>query len=119
MNNEPIRNDDDLKAAFAQLEKFFQAAEGTLAADNRDMFVPLIEAFVNKHCAFGPADPVEAIMFRMEQPGLTATALEACIGSNRRAPQVLDRKRPSSLWMVKRLHEELTIPRERLMPGVA
>lgn len=119
MNIERIRNDADLKAAFAQLVKCFQAAEGTLAAGDRDVLVTWIEAFVNKHCAFGPADPVEAIMFRMEQPGLTATDLEACIGSNRRVSKVLNRKRPLSLWMVKRLHEELTIPRERLMPGVA
>lgn len=27
----------------------------------------LIEAYENQHYAFGPADPIEAIKFRMEQ----------------------------------------------------
>lgn len=44
------------------------------------MLVTLIEAYENQHYAFGPADPVEAIKFRMEQQGLTARDLEAYIG---------------------------------------
>ena len=40
----------------------------------RDVLVTLIEAYENQHYAFGPADPVEAIIFRMEQQGLTARA---------------------------------------------
>jgi HTH-type transcriptional regulator / antitoxin HigA len=119
MNIKPIRNDNDLKSAFARLEKCFQAAEGTSAADDRDVLVTLIEAYENKHYAFGPADPIEAIKFRMEQQGLTARDLEGCIGSSGRVSEVLNRKRPLSLRMVKRLHLELRIPYESLLAGVA
>lgn len=45
----------------------FQAEEGTSQADERDVLVKLIEAYENKHYDFGPADPAEAIKFRMEQ----------------------------------------------------
>ena len=62
-----IRNDDDLKAVFHRLETLFQAEEQTPEADERDVLVTLAEAYENKHCDFGPADPVEAIKFRMEQ----------------------------------------------------
>ena len=71
MTIKPIRNDDNLQAAFHQLETIFQAEEGTPEADEREIRVTLIEAYENRHYPIGPADPVEAIKFRMEQQGLT------------------------------------------------
>ena len=67
----PIRTDEDLRAVFRRLESIYQADEGTPEADERDVLATLIEAYKNQHHAFGPADPVEAIKFRMEQQGLT------------------------------------------------
>jgi antitoxin component HigA of HigAB toxin-antitoxin module len=43
----------------------FQAEEGTAQADERDVLVTLIQAYENRHYDFGPADPVEAIKFRI------------------------------------------------------
>ena len=60
MTIKPIRNDDDLKRVFRRLEKIFQAEEGTVHADERDVLVTLVEAYENKRYDFGPADPVEA-----------------------------------------------------------
>ena len=48
--------------------------------DERDVLVTLVEVYENKHHDFGPADPIEAIKFRMEQQGLTAQDLEPFIG---------------------------------------
>ena len=118
MTIKPIRTDDDLRAVFCHLESIFQAAEGTPEADERDVLVTLIEAYENEHYAFGPADPVEAIKFRMEQQGLTARDLEPYIGPSGRVSEVLNRKRPLSLRMVKQLHEGLQIPYESLLAGV-
>ena len=118
MNIKPIRDDDDLKRAFRRLEKIFQAEEGTAQADERDVLVTLIEAYENKHYDFGLADPVEAIKFRMEQDGLTPRDLEPFIGPSGRVSEVLNRKRPLSLRMVKRLHDGLKIPYESLLTEV-
>jgi len=115
MTIKPIRNDDDLKAVFRRLESIFQAEEQTTDADERDVLVTLVEAYENKHYDFGPADPVEAIRFRMEQQGLTARDLERFIGTSGRVSEVLNRKRPLSLRMVKRLHDGLKIPYESLL----
>ncbi len=49
MTIRPIRSDDDLTRAFQQLEKVFQAPEGTAEADEREVLVTLIEAYENKH----------------------------------------------------------------------
>ncbi|MCO5121023.1 MAG: transcriptional regulator [Burkholderiaceae bacterium] len=118
MTIKPIRNDDDLKKAFRRLEKIFQAEEGTAQADERDVLVTLIEVYETRHYDFGPADPVEAIKFRMEQEGLTPRDLEPYIGPSGRVSEVLNRKRPLSLRMVKRLHEGLKIPYESLLAEV-
>jgi HTH-type transcriptional regulator/antitoxin HigA len=110
-----IRNDEDLMAVFHRLESIFQAEEHSPVADERDVLVTLVEAFENKHWDFGPADPVEAIKFRMEQQGLTARDLEPFIGPSGRVSEVLNRKRSLSLRMVKSLHAGLNIPYESLL----
>ena len=118
MTIRPIRNDDDLRKVFRRLEKIFQAEEGSAQADERDVLVTLVEAYENRHHDFGPLDPVEAIKFRMEQEGLTPRDLEPYIGPSGRVSEVLNRKRPLSLRMVKRLHVGLKIPYESLLADV-
>lgn len=115
MTIKPIRNDDDLHAAFRQLELVFQAPEGTPKADEREVLVTLIEAYEQKHYPIGSADPVEAIKFRMEQQNLTPKDLEPYIGSSGRVSEVLNRKRRLSLQMVRKLHAGLHIPYESLL----
>ena len=115
MTIKPIRNDDDLRAAFQRLESIFQAAEGSPEADEMEVLVTLIEAYEQKHYPIGPADPVEAIKFRMEQHGLTAKDLEAYIGPSGRVSEVLNHKRRLTLRMIRRLHNGLRIPYESLL----
>jgi HTH-type transcriptional regulator/antitoxin HigA len=105
MTIKPIRNDDDLKKEFRRLEKIFQAEEVTAQADERDVPVTLVEACENKHYHFGPAGPVEAMQFGVEQEGLTPRDLEPFIGPSGRVSEVLNRKRPLRLRMVKRLRD--------------
>lgn len=119
MNIKPIRSDDDLRVALRRLEAIFQAEEGTPEADEMEVLVTLIKAYENKHYPIGPADPVDAIKFRMEQQGLTPRDLEVYIGPSGRVSEVLNRKRPLSLRMVKRLHEGLRIPYESLLAQVS
>lgn len=118
MNVKPIRNDDDLRAAFLRLETVFQAQEGTPEADEMEVLVTLIEAYENKHYPIGPANPIDAIKFRMEQQGLTPRDLEKYIGPSGRVSEVLSGKRRLSISMIKRLHEGLKIPYESLLAGV-
>jgi HTH-type transcriptional regulator/antitoxin HigA len=115
MNIKPIRNGDDLRAAFQRLELVFQAPPGTPEEDEMEILVTLIEAYEHKHFPVGPADPVDAIRFRLEQQGLTPKDLERYIGSSGRVSEILNRKRRLSLQMIKRLHDGLHIPYESLL----
>jgi HTH-type transcriptional regulator/antitoxin HigA len=118
MNIKPIRNDEDLRTAFKQLEMVYQAQEGTPDADEMEILVTLIEAYEHKYYPISVSDPVEAIKFRMEQQGLTPKDLEPYIGSSGRVSEVLNHKRRLSLQMVKRLHDGLHIPYESLLSAV-
>ena len=119
MNIKPIRNDKDLKMAFHQLETVFQSKKGTTEFDEMEILVTLIEAYENKHYPISPPNPIAAIKFRMEQQGLTAKDLEAFIGSSGRVSEILNKKRPLSLRMIKRLHDGLKIPYESLLADIA
>ena len=118
MTIKPLRNDEELKAAFQRLEVIFQVDPGTPEADEMEVLVTLIEAYENKHYVILPPDPIEAIKFRMEQQNLSACDLETYIGCSGRVSEVLNRKRPLSLRMIKRLHNGLSIPYESLLAGV-
>ena len=119
MTIKPIRSEGDLTKALRRLESVFQAKKNTPEADEMEVLVALIEAYENKHYPIGPADPIEAIKFRMEQLGLTARDLEAYIGPSGRVSEVLNGKRPLSLRMIRRLHDGLRIPYESLLAGAA
>lgn len=115
MNIKPIRNDADLDAAFEQLETVFQAEEGSPEADLRDVLVALVEAYESKHYPIAPPNPIDSIRFSMELQGLSPKDLEPYIGPSGRVSEVLNRKRPLSLRMIRRLHEGLRIPYESLL----
>ena len=119
MNIKPIRNDKDLRKAFQRLEVIFQAKPKTPEFDEAEILATLIEAYENKHYPIGPANPIEAIKFRMEQQGLTQKDLEAYIGESGRVSEVLNGKRSLSLRMIKNLHEGLHIPYESLLSSTA
>lgn len=51
----------------------------------------------------------------MEQGGLSVKDLEPMIGQSNRVYEILDRTRPLTLQMIRRLHKELGIPAEVLI----
>ena len=58
---------------------------------------------------------MEAIKFRMEQSGLSVKGLEPLIGRSNRVYEILNRKRPLTLEMIRRLHRQLGIPAQVLI----
>ena len=75
--------------------------------------------YEEKHFQVGATDPVEAILFRMDQQGLERKDLEAFISSRHRVSEVLNRKRGLSLDMIRQLHAGLEIPLEVLVEEAA
>lgn len=119
MNIKPVRNDRDLRKAFQRLEEIFQAKPRTPEYDEMEILTTLIEVYESKHYPVGPASPIEAIKFRMEQQGLSPRDLEPYIGTSGRVSEVLNGKRSLSLRMIKKLHDGLHIPYESLLSASA
>lgn len=63
----------------------------------------LVEVYEAKQFAIAPPDPVEAIKFRMEQGGLSVGDLVPYIGPRHRVYEILNRTRPLTMHMIRRL----------------
>jgi HTH-type transcriptional regulator/antitoxin HigA len=115
MNIHPIHNDDDHSRALSEIERLWGSPEGTPEADALEVLVTLVDAYEAKHHAIDPPDPIEAILFRMEQQGLTRNDLIPMIGSRARVSEVLNKKRPLTLAMIQRLRAGLGISADVLV----
>ncbi|MBI1771121.1 MAG: transcriptional regulator [Burkholderiales bacterium] len=113
----PIRTEADYEAALQETSRYFdqQPEPDTEAGDHFEVLLMLIEAYEAKHYSIASPDPIAAIQFRMEQAGLTAKDLEPMIGRSNRVYEILNRKRPLTLAMIRRLHAGLGIPAESLI----
>ena len=111
----PIRTDDDHARALRRMEELWGAAEDSPEAEELEVLVTLVDAYEARHHAIDPPDPVEAILFRMHQQGLVRADLEPCIGSRARVSEVLGRKRPLTLRMIRKLRDTLGISADVLV----
>lgn len=114
MRIRPIRTKADYRAALKEVERLWDADPGTVEGDVVDVLTTLIEAYEAEHFPIAAPDPIAAIQFMMEQKGLTRRELEPAIGSRGRVSEVLSRKRPLTLPMVRALSSLLDIPTDIL-----
>jgi HTH-type transcriptional regulator / antitoxin HigA len=70
-NLQPIRNREDHQAALKEIERLFDAEQGTPEFDQLDILVTLVEAYEDKHEPILPPEPIEAILYYIESRGLT------------------------------------------------
>jgi HTH-type transcriptional regulator / antitoxin HigA len=115
MEIKPIRTQRDYKAALAEIERVFEAKPGTPDGDRLEILATLVEAYEERHHPIPPSDPVDAILYFMESRGLSRKDLEPYLGSRAKVSEVLNRKRPLSIDMIRRLHAGLGIPAEVLI----
>lgn len=117
MEIHPIHSPDDHRSALREISRLMESdpAPGTPDGDALEILATLVEAWETKNYPVGKPDPIEAIKFRMEQAGLTPKDLQPQIGRLNRVYEVLARRRPLTLSMIRRLHADLGIPAESLI----
>jgi len=117
MEIHPIRTKQDYRAALREVSLLVDADPSLRSAEGErlEILSTLVEAYERKHYPIEAPDPVEAIKFRMEQCGLTIKDLEPYIGQSNRVYEVLNRKRPLTLRMIRNLHKNLGIPAQSLI----
>jgi HTH-type transcriptional regulator/antitoxin HigA len=115
MHPKVIKTEAEYEAALARVAELMDAQPGSPDEQELELFALLVEQYEQAHFPIAPPDPVEAILFRMEQEGLTRKDLTAYIGSPSKVSEVLNRKRPLSLSMIRALHKGLGIPADILV----
>ncbi len=117
MDIRPVHTETDYKAALREISALMELDPelGTPEGDRLDILTTLVQAYEVRHVKIDAPDPVEAIKFRMEQSGLTIKDLEPIIGKSNRVYEILNRKRPLTLAMIRRLNRQLGIPAQVLI----
>jgi len=114
-----IKTEKEYEEALARIEALMDAAPGSAQEEELELISLLVEKFEEEHFPIDPPDPVEAILFRMDQEGLTAKDMIPYLGSQSKVSEVLNRKRPLSLAMIRALNQGLGIPAEVLLQPAA
>jgi HTH-type transcriptional regulator/antitoxin HigA len=110
MDIRPIKTERDYKLALKEIEALMDAMPNSAEGDRLDVLSTLVVAWEAKHQPIQAPDPVDAILFTMDQQGLTRRDMEPYIGSRARVSEVLNHQRELTLPMIRRLHSGLGIP---------
>ena len=112
-----IKTKKDYGVALENIESLMDrnSKPGSSDANKLELLFLLIKDYEEKHFPVEAPDPIEAILFRMEQEGLQPRDLIPYIGSRSKVSEVLSRKRQLTLTMIRALHEGLGIPIESLI----
>jgi HTH-type transcriptional regulator/antitoxin HigA len=115
MRIHPIRTEADHDAAVARIAELMGAKPNTAEGEELDILATLVDAYEAKHHVIDAPDPIAAIQFRMEQQELTRKNLEPLIGSRARVSEVMTRRRPLTLAMIRRIRDGLGISADVLV----
>ena len=115
MTYKVIKTEEDYQIALSRIDELMEAEPNTPEVDELELLVTLVELYEDKKYPIDMPDAIEAIKFRMEQLSLNQQALVPFLGSKSKVSEVLNKKRPLSLSMMRALHKGLGIPAEILL----
>ena len=115
MEIRPINTEADHDAALAEIEALLGSEPGTAECDRLQVLSILVEAYEDERYPIPPPDPIEAIKYHMESRGLTRQDLLPYIGTRARVSEILNRRRPLTLKMIRALEAGLGIAAEILI----
>lgn len=117
MELRPIRSKREHQAALKEAEALWNAPEGSPEADRLEVLTLLIEAYEREHFPIEDPDPIDFLQHVMEARELARKDLEPFIGSRARVAEVLNRVRPLTLEMIRKLADGLELPADVLIRG--
>jgi HTH-type transcriptional regulator/antitoxin HigA len=111
----PIKTVEEYTAAMNNIRRLWDCPENSKEADLLEVLSILVEDYEKKHYIIEPLDPIEAIKYKMEEEGLNQKDLVKYFGSKERVSEVLNKKRPLTLRMIKNLYHNLGISADSLL----
>ncbi len=118
-NVKVIKNVTDHKLAINELSRLMDLEPDSESRDfqTMELLAVLIEQYESSLVNLVTPDPIEAIKLRMHEKGLKQRDLATYLGSAAKVSEVLNRKRPLTLSMIKALSDLLDIPANVFMNG--
>lgn len=113
-----IKTEKEYEEALKELDNLLYAKENSSEVEKLEILSILVENYENKHYKIEAPDPIEAINFRIEQLGLSRKDLEKSIGSRSKVSEILNKRRPLTLSMIRKLHKNLNIPADILIQEI-
>jgi HTH-type transcriptional regulator/antitoxin HigA len=112
-----IKTQRDYDAAIVRLSALMdeEMTPGSSKEAELELLALVIESYERSKVEPVQLDPIEAILFRMDQIGLKKVDLVPYMGSLPKVSEVLARKRPLNLAMIRKLHQGLGIPADVLL----
>jgi len=111
----PIRNEADYELALQDIDRCLDAAEGSPERDRLEVLTVLVDDYEVRHHPISPPDSIAAIEFVLEQRGLSRKDLEGVIGSSGRISEVMNKQRPLTLAMIRKLVDMFELPADVLI----
>src|SRR5580693_7897240 len=118
MDIRPIRTDEDHRAALEEIEACWGAREGTDEGDKLEVLVALVELYEAKRWPVEPGqsfDPIDVLRYAIEELGHTQAELGELLGSRSRASEILSRRRPLTVEMIRKIADAWKIPADLLV----
>ncbi len=119
MELKPIRTEAEHAEALADIERLWDAPEGSADADRLEVLAMLVEAYEKAHFPIEAPDPISFLEYVMDVRGLTRKDLEPYIGPRGRVADIMNRTRPMSVAMIRRLCSGLGLPADVLIQPYA
>src|ERR1700745_928036 len=113
MDIQPIRTDEDHRAALTEIEACWGALEGTQEGDKLEILVALVELYEAKRWPIETGqnfDPIDVLDYAIEELGHSQGELAKLLGSRSRASEILSRPRARPVERIQKISEAWKIP---------
>ncbi|WP_431819711.1 ImmA/IrrE family metallo-endopeptidase [Burkholderia sp. F1] len=117
MDTKVIRSEEQHQAYLLEIQDLIAGnpLSGSAEAERLELLSVLVEAYENQKYPVEAPDPIDAILFRMQEQGLRQADLVPYFGTRSRVSEVLGRKRPLTIPMIRALSSGLGISAETLL----
>ena len=107
MNIKALKTEDDYNQALKRFEKIFHAPIDSPEGDEAEVLSILIEKYEDENYPIDAPNPIDAILYRMEQMNMNQKDLAKIIGYKSRVSEILNRKRKLNINMIQKTARQI------------
>lgn len=115
MNIKVLKTEEDYSWALERFEEIFHAPIDSPEGDEAEVLSIPVEKYEDENYPIDALNPIDAILYRMEQMDMNQNDLAEIIGYKSRVSEILNRKRKLNINMIRKLHDKMKIPYESLI----